>query len=184
MPDRCIRYAKEQNKYSFIKRAIAMKINRYAKLLALTVTLALTVFICLAPAQDKPADTMQIARGKIKADKKLFISENMKLTESEAKAFWPVYEKYQKELGKLNDRNMQLIQDYAANYESLSNATAKKLVDNHLAIQGERVKLMQSYLSRFRRVLPEVKVARYYQLENKANAIVNNALAELIPLVK
>jgi len=161
-----------------------MKINRHAKLLALTVTLALTVFICPAPAQDKPADTMQIAREKIKTDKKLCVIDNMNLTESEAKAFWPVYEKYQKELGKLNDRTIQLIEEYAANYESMSNVTEKKLVDKHLAIQGERVKLIQSYLPRFRKVLPEVKVERIYQLENKANAIVNNAVAESIPLFK
>jgi hypothetical protein len=46
------------------------------------------------------------------------------------------------------------------------------------------VKLMQSYQPRFRKVLPEVKVARYYQLENKTNAIFNYELAEGIPLVK
>ena len=55
-------------------------------------------------AQDKPADNMQILRDKIKADKKLVVAENMELTESEAKNFWPIYEGYQKELQKINRR--------------------------------------------------------------------------------
>jgi hypothetical protein len=41
--------------------------------------------------QDKPADNMQIVLEKVRADKKLLVSENMQLTEAEAKAFWPVY---------------------------------------------------------------------------------------------
>jgi hypothetical protein len=32
-------------------------------------------------AQDKPADNMQIPRGKIKADKKLLVARNMESTE-------------------------------------------------------------------------------------------------------
>ena len=49
-------------------------------------------------------DNMQILRDKIKADKKLLVANNMELTDSEAKAFWPVYEEYQKELGVINQR--------------------------------------------------------------------------------
>jgi hypothetical protein len=53
-----------------------------------------------------------------------------------------------------------------------------------LAIEGERVTLMKSFLPKFRKVLPEKKVARYYQLENKIDAVVNYGLARQIPLVK
>jgi hypothetical protein len=68
----------------------------------------LTVFIVSSMAQEKPADNMQIVREKIQTDKKLFIAENMNLTESEAKVFWPVYENYQKDLGKLVDKTVKL----------------------------------------------------------------------------
>ncbi len=127
---------------------------------------------------------MQIVREKIKTDKKLFIAENMNLTESEAKVFWPVYENYQKDLGKLVDKAVKLIDNYAANYETMSEEAAKELIDGYLAIEGERVTLMKSFLPKFRKVLPEKKVARYYQLENKIDAVVNFGLAKQIPLVK
>ncbi len=63
-------------------------------------------------AQEKPADNMQLVREKIQTDKKLFIAQNMNLTESEAKVFWPVYENYQKDLDKLVDKTIKLIDNY------------------------------------------------------------------------
>ena len=144
----------------------------------------LTVFIVPSMAQEKPADNMQLVREKIKTDKKLFIAQNMNLTESEAKVFWPVYEDYQKELGKLVDKTVKLIDNYATNYETMTEEAAKELINGYLAIEGERVALMKSFLPKFRKVLPEKKVARYYQLENKIDAVVNYGLARQIPLVK
>ena len=135
-------------------------------------------------AQDKPADTMQIVREKIQADKKLAVAANMGLTEKEAKAFWPVYESYQKDLGLLNGRLLTLIKDFAKNYQTMSDETAKKLVGEYLAIEGDRVTLKSSYLPRLRQALPEKKVARYLQIENKVEALIRYELAEEIPLVK
>jgi len=135
-------------------------------------------------AQDKPADNMQILREKIQADKKLLVAANMGLTEKEGQAFWPVYESYQKDLGLLNGRMLVLIQDFANNYQAMTDDAAKKLVGDYLAIEGDRVKLKQSYLPKLRQALPEKKVARYLQIENKIEAVIRYELAEKIPLVK
>jgi hypothetical protein len=144
----------------------------------------LTVFIVSPMAQEKPADNMQLVREKIQTDKKLFIAQNMNLTESEAKVFWPVYENYQKDLEKLVDKTVKLIENYSANYQTMTEEAAKELINGYLAIEGERVALMKSFLPKFRKVLPEKKVTRYYQLENKIDAVVNYGLAKQIPLVK
>jgi hypothetical protein len=144
------------------------------------------LFLCIVPvcAQDKPADTNQLVREKIQADKKLLIAENMQLTEAEAKAFWPVYESYQKDMGKIVERTKKLIEDYAKNYQTMTDATAKKLINEMLVIENERLKLRRAYLPKFRKVLSEKKVARYYQLENKIHAVVMYELAKIIPLMK
>lgn len=148
--------------------------------------LALVMFLSGLPAlaQDKPADNMQIVRDKVLTDKKLFVAEAMDLTESEAKAFWPIYDNYQRDLFKLNDRAMMMIRNYAKNYHSMTNEMAKKLTDEFLAIQTEQQNLRVSYLPQFRKVLSDIKVARYYQLENKVGAVVNYELAANIPLMK
>ena len=151
-------------------------------------TIALTIiFIGVAgfsPAQNKPADNMEIVKEKIRSDKKLFIATNMQLTESETKAFWPVYESYQAELGKLRDRELKLIEKFAANYETMSDDAAKNLLDDSMSIDLDHQKLRQSYLAKFRGVLSDTKVARYYQLESKIDAVLEYELARRIPLVR
>jgi len=144
------------------------------------------LFLCIVPvcAQDKPADTNQLVREKIQADKKLLVAENMQLSEAEAKVFWPVYESYQKDLGKIVERTKKLIEDYAKNYQTMTDETAKKLLNDMIVIENERLKLRKTYLPKFRKVLSEKKVARYYQLENKIHAVVSYELAKIIPLMK
>ena len=151
-------------------------------ILGSTIALVLACPLCIA--QDKPADNMDILRAKIQADKKLLIAENMQLTEAEAKFFWPVYEDYQNELFLLQSRSIKLINDFAEAYEKMTDKDAKKLLDEYMTIEGLRLKLRQSYLPKFRKVLPEKKVARYYQLENKIQAVLTYELAKNIPLVE
>jgi len=135
-------------------------------------------------SQEKPADNMQVVLEKIRADKKLLVAENMQLTEAEAKAFWPVYNQYQDELFLLRTRTAKLIKDYAEAYDKMTNDTAKKLLDELVSIEALGPKLRQAYLPKFRKVLPETKVVRYYQIENKINAALMYELAANIPLMK
>jgi hypothetical protein len=138
----------------------------------------------MALAQDKPADTMQFVVEKIRADKKLFIADNMQLTETEAKAFWPIYDQYQDELFLLRARTIKLITDYADAYENMTDDIAKNLLDEVITIETLGLKLRQAYLPRFRKVLADVKVVRYYQIENKIHAALMYEFAANIPLIK
>jgi len=158
------------------------KKNRVA--LIVVVLTALMIAAAPARAQDKPEDDMQIVLEKIRADKKLLVAENMQLTEAEAKAFWPVYERYQNELFLLRVRTATLIKNYADSYEKMTNGSAKKLLDEYMTIETLGLKLRQTYLSKFRKVLPQVKTARYYQIENKIQAALTYELARNIPLMK
>jgi hypothetical protein len=128
---------------------------------------------------------MQIVRDKIKADKKLLVAGNMDLTESEAKEFWPIYDDYQKDLRKINERLGALLKSYAADYndKTLTDEKAKKLIDESLSIDQDELKLRSSYVPRLTKVLPATKVARYLQIENKIRSVLRYDLASVVPLV-
>jgi hypothetical protein len=155
---------------------------KYVSMLAALLVLSLA--LPLAAQQEKPADNMSIVREAMRADKKVVVADNMQLTESEAKAFWPVYEEYQTEMTAVGDRTVKLIEDYAANYQAMTDEAAGKLLNEMMSIQGERLKVQEKYLPKFQKVLPMTKVARFYQVENKIRAIVDYDLAAQIPLVK
>jgi hypothetical protein len=151
------------------------------------VLLVLVLFmsgVAFAQGSDDPADNMQIVKEKIKADKKLLVASNMNLTEKEAKAFWPLYESYQKKLAALNERALKNIGTYADNADSMTDSLAKKVVQEYLSIENDRQKLRESFLPKFTKALPYKKVMRYYQIENKVLAIVNFEVAKMIPLVQ
>jgi hypothetical protein len=134
--------------------------------------------------QDQPASNMEILRDKIKADKKLLIAENLGLTEVESKAFWPVYEEYQKELEAINQRLGKMIQSYAQEYnaKTLTDDKARALITEALAIDEAEVALKKKYMDRLNGVVPAIKAARYIQMENKIRALLRFDLAAEIPL--
>jgi hypothetical protein len=138
------------------------------------------------PAAAQTASDMQILAQKIKADKKLVVAANMQLTEDEAKGFWPVYEAYQKDLQGINKRLLGAIKSYADAYNKgpVSDDTAKKLINEAIAIEDAEVKLKRSYVPKLEKVIPGMKVARYLQIENKIRAIGKYELAAQIPLVQ
>ena len=129
---------------------------------------------------------MEIVRDAAKKNKKAFIALNLQLTESEEKGFWPIYERFQDELDKINERLGKLIVDYAKefNAQSLSDEKAKQLMKDYLESEEAIIELRNSYLNKFSDVIPGKKVMTYYQLENKIQAVIRYDLAMEIPLAQ
>ena len=154
--------------------------------LAVTFVVGLMAFTIPSLAQEKPANNMESVHEKLKADKKLIVTKYMELTESEAKNFWPVYEEYQKDLQKIDQRLLNLLQSYAADYrdKSLTDEKAKKLLDEWIAIDNDDAKRRASYLPKVMKALPPKKAARYLQIENEYRILIKYDLAATVPLVQ
>ncbi len=135
---------------------------------------------------DKPASNLEIIHEKLKADKKLIVAKYMELTESEAKKFWPVYEEYQKDLQRSNERMRSLLQSYAADYrsKSLTDEKAKKLLDEWIAIEQDEGKRRGVFAPKVLQALPPKKAARYLQIENEYRILLRYDLAATVPLVQ
>ncbi len=135
---------------------------------------------------EKPANNLQIIHDKLKADKKLIVSNYMELTENEATKFWPVYDEYQKDLQKINERLTAMLQSYAVDYrsKSLTDDKAKKLLDEWLAIEQEDVKHRKVFAPRVLKALPAKKAARYLQIENEYRMLIKYDLAATVPLAQ
>jgi hypothetical protein len=163
-----------------------MKINVLKRTTAFLAAAMLLGFAPLGSAQDKPANNMEIVHEKLKADKKLIVTKYMELTESEAKNFWPVYEEYQKDLQKIDQRLLSLLQSYAADYrnKSLTDEKAKKLLDEWIAIDNDDAKRRASYVPKVMKALPPKKAARYLQIENEYRILMKYDLAVTVPLVQ
>ena len=126
---------------------------------------------------------IQQLQADLKADRQAVVATNLPLTEEEARIFWPVYKEYRGEVEKLGDRVAKLITAYAANFETMTNDKADAFFKELLAIERDKVTVREQYVPKVRAVLPAIKAARFFQIENKLDAIVNMTLASEIPLV-
>lgn len=154
--------------------------------------LLLIVAILLLPAggaaQDrKPLVTAEneiaAARKMMLQERKLVIAGELVLTSEESAAFWPVYNEYVEEMRGVGDDEVKLITDFADNYEAVSDEYADQMLKNYFDIQSRALKIRQKYLKRFKKVLPSVKVAKLYQVENKLDAVLDYQLASQIPMI-
>lgn len=156
------------------------------------VALALTSMPLIAHAQSgqKPAagptaSDMEILKQKVKADKKLLVAANMQLSEAEAKAFWPLYDEYQKGLAAVNQRLGKAIKAYADAYKkgSLPNDVARQLAGEAIGADEDENKLKRALLPKLESAVGGMKAVRYLQIENKIRAVIKLELASEIPLV-
>jgi len=120
----------------------------------------------------------------IRANRKAVVAVNLKLTDDEAAKFWPIYDRYQGEINAVGDRLLALIGDYAKSFRDLADDKAMKLVDDYLTIEADRVKVRRAYVEEFAKSIPGRKLARFYQIENKRDAVMRYELASTLPVVE
>ena len=128
------------------------------------------------------ANETQAMRAELQKQRQDIVAGVLELTDDEALAFWPAYRDYRVEMARLGDRAVKLIDEFVANHDKLSDAQATRLVDEHLAIQAERVAVRQRHIKVFRKILPATKVARFVQIENTLDATIDHELAMAVPL--
>ncbi len=157
-----------------------MKRLKYALLTILT----LSGVTLSAAVSAQSTDAIEVTRAAVQTERKAVVAAAMRLSEQESQAFWPVYNDFRAEMNKIIDKQVRLIRDFAKHYNSLSDEKAKAMVAEYLSIEKAKLKLRQRYVRKFEKVLPPKKVMRYYQTENKLDALINVQLAREIPLAK
>ena len=129
-------------------------------------------------------DMIELLKSDVKTNRKAIITESMAFTEAESKAFWPIYTEFEIELEKLATKRIQNIRDYAANYESMTNEKADQLMKTAFDFKSSRVKLNQSYYKKFAKALNPITAAKYMQIEDQIQVLIDISIASELPLVK
>jgi hypothetical protein len=129
-------------------------------------------------------DALEMIREMVQLERKSVVSEELGLTGAESTEFWPVYDAYVAEREVINDRVLKIVTDYAANYLNMSDEMATTMVDQYFDVEADRLKLRRKYVRELDDVLPPKKLARFVQIENKLDAIVQVDMASEIPLIE
>jgi Spy/CpxP family protein refolding chaperone len=127
---------------------------------------------------------IQLLRKDLRSERKQIVAANVPLTDTQAQKFWPVYEDYTAEMVKINDTKVAVIKDYAANYQSLSDAQAENLIKKWTEADKALIDLRIKYIPIFEKVLPGKTAARFFQIDRRIGTMLDLQLASEIPLVE
>jgi Spy/CpxP family protein refolding chaperone len=145
-----------------------------------------TIAMPSAWAQDKIADVtdMPALRNAIRTDKKAFVASTLKLTDAQAKKFWPIYDAYQRSLDMSNRQRVVALEGLIVRDKPLTDLYARNLANDLIESDEAEIKARRTLRNRVMRALPPSKAARYLQLESKIRAVQAYDIAAAIPLIR
>jgi flagellar biosynthesis chaperone FliJ len=179
-----------------IQRGPSMKKSIAVCLLLLSVLLHSRI---LAPAQETQEQTppsamtdvqqknlqeyIALLRSDVRQQKDEIMGAVMALNVDQAAKFWPIYEEYDAELTKLNNLRVANIQDYAGNYDQMTDAKADESVQNAFNYRKQRSALLEKYYGRVKASLGSIEAARFLQIEDQLLAIIDLQITSNLPIV-
>ena len=129
-------------------------------------------------------ENISLIRQDLRSEKKQLIAANLKLTDPEATKFWPIYDQYTAESGKLGDQRSALLKEYAQGFGTLTNEQALSLINRSLVLDEQTAQLRSKYVPIVMQVLPGTKTAIFFQMDRRIGELIDLQLATGIPLVQ
>jgi hypothetical protein len=127
-------------------------------------------------------ERLELTREAVENQRRVLVAGALPLTDAEGKAFWPIYDAYEKERRGLDQRAAKLIADFVAGAATLTDAQARSMLDEALAIDEAKLRLRRGTLERLSRSVAARRLVRFYQIENKLDSVVRADLSKQIPL--
>lgn len=105
-------------------------------------------------------------KGNIENMKIAFLTKHLALTELQAPAFWPIYNKYEEEKKAL--RKGSFGEDkMGKSIDEITDADADKLVENYFLLKTKELELSKKYMTDFKKVLDSKQVAKLITSEKQ-----------------
>jgi len=103
----------------------------------------------------------------VEAQRIAFITQELSLTPDEAKTFWPVYNEYDAKRHELKKSFKEAGENHKEEIAKLTEKEASQILDNQLIESQKLVDLRKEYNTKFKAVLPSVKVLQLYDAERE-----------------
>lgn len=130
-----------------------------------------------------PDDYLNLLRIDLRATKAEVVTNAMELDEDEAKAFWPIYSEYDRELSKMNTQRINVIREFMEAYPNISDDKAREFSRRTFSFSRGRLELLEKYSRKLERATSPILAARFAQIENQLLMLVDVQLASDFPLV-
>ncbi|MGL2963542.1 hypothetical protein ACSVH2_06945 [Flavobacterium sp. RSB2_4_14] len=134
-------------------------------------------------AQSTEKEDLDIIQAKYGKSKKELVNVYMNLSGEKATAFWKTYDAYEVERKNLGKEKMRIINEYAANYDNLTDAKADEIAKATLKNNMDFEKLISKYYDKTKKDIGAVNAAKFIQIEVSLQTAVRSEIQNAIPLI-
>ena len=124
----------------------------------------------------------QLLRKDVRSVKKQIVAANMDFTDAEAEKFWPVYDRYARDLAKVYDTKIALAEEYLQNYTTMDGDQAESYIRRRATVEEDVMELRLKYIPEFRKVLSGRQAALFFQIEWRLDLMINLQLSQAPPI--
>jgi hypothetical protein len=156
-------------------------------LASILTAVALCASTSASPTADSPRltpdDYLNLLRIDLRATKAQVIADAMELTPTESEIFWRIYGEYDADLSRLNARRISLLREFAECYAAIDEEKAAQLSERTFEFMERRLDLLQKYSRKLAKSTSPVVAARFAQIENHLEMLVDVQIASEFPLI-
>jgi hypothetical protein len=127
---------------------------------------------------------INLLRKDLRDQKKQVVAANLPLNGDEAAKFWPLYDAYTQETIKANDQRYALVKEYAANYNTMTDAVASSYIRRWIQVDEAGSKLRLEWIPKFEQTLGAKKAAIFFQIDRRIGLMMELQLAAQLPLIQ
>lgn len=127
---------------------------------------------------------IQLLRTDLNRQKRQIVNETMQLDDKQARLFWPIYNDYEADLDKLGDEKLAIVQEYAANFLTMTNEKADELAQRVMTLDDQKIALRRKYYDLMKKSLPAILVVRFFQVENQIQLLLDLKIASNLPIIE
>jgi Spy/CpxP family protein refolding chaperone len=162
-------------------------------LAALAIAVSMSAGAADPPVRAQPASLTQPGpteeqivegfRSELMARRADVMAKGLTLTSEQAARFWPLFDQFQKEQDLVVQEQITATDDYAKNYEHLSDAEALAYLNMLLVRDKKMYEMRVKWLAKLKEVIPPAMAARAIQLDRRLGNVTQVQLSQRIPLI-
>ena len=116
-------------------------------------------------------------------EKKAAVMQFIHPSEAQSADFWALYDAYETERKVLGKRRIDLLYQYAANYNTMNDASADAFIKDIMDLGKKTDKLMMTYVKKIKKKTSPMVALQFYQMEAYILSSIRANILESIPFV-
>jgi F0F1-type ATP synthase delta subunit len=147
----------------------------------LTLFLAFIFAFTLVKAQSNKEE-IELIQSVFGMEKKAIIAEFIKVDAAQKDAFWALYDEYETKRKDLGKNRITLLEEYAENYDKLTNEKAESWTKQVISQSAKTDDLLVSYVKKISKATNPIVALQFYQVEGYILSGIRLSILEELPL--